>query len=196
MSKVITIPTNRNPFEIMVNNRSYSYQAGASIEVPDEVANAIENALALEPKQGRYLNKFAQLAEGSIAEISAEDFEGITSIESYAFYNNKSLTSVIISNSIFSMESFAFYGCSFLESIRFEDDSKLESLGSNVFDWCAKLAEVYLPETPPTLESVNAFANIKADCVFYCKTQESLDAYKSAENWSALTTPYTFIVKA
>lgn len=195
MSKTITIPTNCNPYVIVINNHVYTYKAGDTVEVPDEVAEAIEDAIELVPKPKRYLSRFAQLADGSISEISVEDLDGVASIATYAFYNHKSLKSVIFPNSIVSIENFAFYGCSGIESIRFEDDSKLENLGTNVFDWCAKLAKVYLPETPPTLASVNAFANIKSDCVFYCKTQESLDAYKSAANWSDLTTPYTFALE-
>lgn len=193
--KTIQIPTNSNPFVVVINSKVYSYAAGDTVEVPDEVAEAIEDAIELAPKYGRYVTRIGQLADGSISEISAEDLDGITSIAAYAFYNHKSIKRVVLSNSITSIENFAFYGCSGIESIRFGDDSKIESLGTNVFDWCAKLAEVYLPLTPPTLASVNAFANIESDCVFYCKTQESLDAYKSAANWSDLATPYTFTLE-
>lgn len=196
MSKTITIPKHNKPFIVNINNREYIYKGGETVEVPDEVAEVIEDALELEPKPKRYLSKLAQLAEGSLTELTTEDLDGIITISDYAFYNNKNLTGVIFPSSIRVIESFAFYGCSSIESIRFGDNSKLESLGNNVFDWCAKLSRVYLPKTPPTLASVNAFANIKADCVFYCKTQESLEAYKSAENWSALSTPYSFVVES
>ena len=52
-----------------------------------------------------------------------------------------------------------------------------------------------MPETPPTLLNVIAFQNINTACVFYCKTQESLEAYKKAANWSTLTGTHTFVVE-
>ena len=194
--KTIQIPTTSNPFIVNINNHAYQYRAGETAEVPDEVAEAIEDALELEPKPKRYPSKLAQLAEGSLMEITEEDLSGISSICSYAFYNIKSIMIATFSDSISAIESFAFYGCSNLETIRFGANSKLDSIGTNAFDWCAKLKSIYLPETPPALASVNAFANIKTGCIFYCKTQESLDAYKAATNWSALTSPYTFMVEA
>ena len=195
--KTITIPKRFGypTLDITINGKEETFSSGVEISVEDSVAEAIENAIALAPELGVPRNRIAQLAEGSLKEITAEDTAGITTISSYAFYNNKSLTSIIFSSGIKVIESFAFYGCSSIESIRFGDSGKLESLGTNAFDWCAKLKSVYLPETPPILASVNAFANIKADCVFYCKTQASLDAYKSAQNWSALTSPYKFVVE-
>ena len=42
MSKVVTIPTCMNPYVVIVNNREYSYTAGETVEVPDEVAEVIE----------------------------------------------------------------------------------------------------------------------------------------------------------
>lgn len=172
MSKVITIPTNRNPFEIMVNNRSYSYQAGASIEVPDEAANAIENALALEPKPERYVTKIGRIAEDSLEEITLEDLEGISAISNCAFYSCKSIKKVTIPNSV-------------------------TTIGNNAFDWCAALNEIYLPEVPPVITNSNVFGTVTIeDRTFYCKTQESLDAYLSASIWGDVFALAKVAVKA
>lgn len=196
MSKSITIPTNCNPYIVVINNHVYTYRAGDSVEVPDEVAEVIEDALELEPKPKRYLNKLAQLAEGGLAEITAGDLDGIANIASFAFYKLMSLTNVAISNSVTTIGECAFFGCNNLVSLRFGDDSKIKSIKSNAFEWCDKMTGVCLPETPPTLENINAFANINADCVFLCKTQESLNAYKVAPNWSTLAGTYSFVVEA
>ena len=161
----------------------------------DIISAELPNAIALAPKQGRSISRLALLAEGSITEITAGDLEGISTIYTYAFYNIKSLTSVTFPSSIISIGEFAFFGCHLLGSIRFGGDSKIEIIGANAFNWCAKLSEVYLPETPPTLADVNAFANINKNCTFYCKTQASLDAYKAADNWSTLTDTYSFVVE-
>ena len=170
MSKTITIPKHNNPFIVNINNREYIYRGGDTIEVPDEVAEAIEDALELEPKPKRYISKFAQLVEGSLPEVTAKDLEEVSKIFTCAFYGNYYLTKVTIPNGI-------------------------TLIGNSAFEWCVNLESVYLPETPPTLDKISAFGNIKPSCVFYCKTQESLDAYKAAPNWSTLTGTYTFVVE-
>jgi hypothetical protein len=40
--KTVTIPNCRNPYVVIVNNKEYSYTAGETVEVPDEVAEVIE----------------------------------------------------------------------------------------------------------------------------------------------------------
>ena len=169
--KTIQIPTTSNPFIVNINNHAYQYRAGETAEVPDEVAEAIEDALELTPAPKSYPSKLAQLVEGSLKEISLEDLAGISTIYNCAFYGNNNLTKASINNGI-------------------------KFIGNSAFEWCTNLSSVYLPKTPPTLGNVNAFANIKTACIFYCKTQESLDAYRAAANWSALAGTYTFVVEA
>lgn len=50
MSKVVTIPKDRNPFVVIVNGVKHSYPAGVSTEVPDEVADVIEKYVGAKPK--------------------------------------------------------------------------------------------------------------------------------------------------
>lgn len=50
MSKVVTIPKDRNPFVVIVNGVKYSYPAGVTTEVPDEVADVIEKYVGAKPK--------------------------------------------------------------------------------------------------------------------------------------------------
>ena len=217
--KTIQIPTTSNPFIVSINNHVYTYRAGSTVEVPDEVAAAIEDALELVPKPKRNPSQIAQIANGTITEITASDLEGIgtiayyafyscpslarieipdsvTSIGEGAFYNCKSLTSVVIPHSVKTIGTNAFTACKLLKTVRFGEDSSLESIGSDAFQWCSVLERVYLPDAPPTLANVGAFQNINKDCVFYCKTQASLEAYKAVANWSTLTGTYTFVVEA
>lgn len=168
--KTITIPEYKNPFIVVINNNVYQYKGGETVEVPDEVAEAIEDALELAPKPKRYLSKFAQLVGGSLSEVTAKDLEEVSKIFTCAFYGNYYLTKVTIPNGI-------------------------TLIGNSAFEWCVNLESVYLPETPPTLDETSAFGNIKSSCVFYCKSQESLNAYKAAENWSTLTGTYSFVVE-
>lgn len=195
MSKTISIPEYNNPFVVNINNKEYIYKAGAVIEVPDEVAEAIEDALELIPKPKRYLSKIAQLAEGTIKEIVPNDLDGITTITDYAFYAIKSLTNVTIPRGIATIGGGAFFSCTNLERVTFEGDSQLNYIKASVFDGCTNLESVFLPTKPPVLSSVNAFSNIKPTCTFYCKDQTSLDAYKAAPIWSTLTGTYSFVVE-
>ena len=168
--KTIQIPMNSNPFTVVINNSVYQYKAGESVEVPDEVAAAIDDALKLEPKPKRYLSRIAQLAEESLEEITEEDLEGISTISNCAFYSCKSLTKVTIPDAI-------------------------TKIGESAFDWCWSLESVYLPKVPPAIVKTNTFGNIKSSCVFYCKTQESMNAYKAAAIWSTLAGTYAFVVE-
>lgn len=48
----ITIPNDvANPFVVIVNGRRYEYEAGVTVEVPDEVAEIIANSISLRPRQ-------------------------------------------------------------------------------------------------------------------------------------------------
>ena len=169
--KTIQIPTTSNPFIVNINNHAYQYRAGETAEVPDEVAEAIEDALELEPKSKIYPSRLALLIEGSLQEITAEDLAGLSTIGYCAFYGNPGLRKVTITQNI-------------------------REIRHTAFAWCSFLSEVYLPETVPTLIDTNAFNGINAACVFYCKSLASLEAYKAAANWSTLAGTYTFRVEA
>lgn len=167
--KTISIPEYNNPFIVNINNKEYIYKAGVTIEVPDEVAEAIEDALELVPKPKIYPSKIAKLTDGSLREITAEDLAGISAIRGCAFYNNVGLEKITIPNNI-------------------------REIGEEAFGWCTKLRKVNLPKVPPTLNT-GVFEGVLKTCVFYCKTQASLDAYKAAPIWSTLTGTYSFVVE-
>lgn len=195
--KTIIIPKSFGypTMEIIANGKHYELKSGEEITVEDHLAEIIENAVALVPKTERYKSRLAQLAEGSISEITLNDLEGADIIVGYAFRNCYSVTSIEIPDGIKSIKQYAFYGCNNVKSIRFGENSRLESIAVGAFDLCANLSKVYLPSAPPILENTNAFTNAKATCVFYCKTQASLDAYKVAPVWSTLTGKYSFVVE-
>ena len=144
----------------------------------------------------RYLSKFAQRVSGNLLKITANDLDGVETIVDSAFRNCTSVTSIEIPDSVKNIKQYAFHTCTGAKSIRFGDNSRLESIGVGAFNWCSGLERVYLPQKPPVLDNINAFDNIKVGCVFYCKTQASLDAYKAATNWSTLAGTYTFTVEA
>ena len=50
MSQTVIIPSCMNPFEITINNHTYSFKAGESVEMPDDVAEVIKHHVDSVPK--------------------------------------------------------------------------------------------------------------------------------------------------
>lgn len=71
----------------------------------------------------------------------------VTSIDVSAFEGCTSMTSVTIPSSVFLINSAAFSKCSSLESVIFENGSKLDSIGRYAFDKCTKLDSFEIPSS-------------------------------------------------
>lgn len=183
MSRSITIPEYKNPFVVIINNNVYQYRGGETVEVPDEVAEAIEDALRLVPKPKRYLSKFAQFANGTLTEIKAEDLEGIEIISTFTFYNNDYLTRVVIPQGVTCIEPSAFSYCSRLTRVTMPDS--ITSINEKAFMDCIVLKSVVLKAKKPPIIEENTFTSVPTTCVFEVPA-ESVEAYKSAQYWSAL----------
>ena len=191
--KTIQIPTTSNPFIVNINNHEYQYRAGETIEVPDDVAAAIEDAMELKPKPKRHISRIGQLAEGSITELTISDLDGAEILTNRAFAHCRSLQWVELPNCITKIGEEAFYGCESLKRITVSNG--VTKICIYAFYNCISLTRIELPVVPPVLDDVNAFTKVKSSCTFYCKTQASLEAYKAAVNWSTLTGTYSFVVE-
>lgn len=84
--------------------------------------------------------KFAQLVDGTISEVTAEDLKDVASIRERAFYNCNVLTSVTIGNSVTSIGSYAFSYCSGLTSVTIPDS--VISIGRYAFSYCSGLTSI------------------------------------------------------
>lgn len=62
--KTVTIPTCANPFVVIVNGIKYTYPAGATMEVPDDVAEVIEQHEEAKPEPAPVAPPFASGASG------------------------------------------------------------------------------------------------------------------------------------
>ncbi len=208
MSRSITIPEYKNPFVVIINNTVYEYKGGETVEVPDEVAEAIEDALEEIPKPKRYLSLFALRTQGNIENIAAVDLDGCTVISAYSFYMCENLLTVNIPSSVVSLRDRSFGTCYNLKTVSFAEDSQLETIEGNAFAYDYRLNTINIPKgvktigessfayckglsrvtlkaiAPPTIQA-NTFLDVPTTCVIEVPA-ESVDAYKAAPNWSAL----------
>lgn len=62
--KTVTIPTCANPFVVIVNGIKYTYPAGATMEVPDDVAEVIEQHEEAKTEPAPVAPPFASVPSG------------------------------------------------------------------------------------------------------------------------------------
>ena len=106
----------------------------------------------------------------------------VTSLGQSCFENCSSLTGISIPDSVTSLGNSCFGDCSGLTSVTIPE--YVTSLGNWCFAYSPRLASVTCKATtPPTLGGL-AFYQTHSTMVIYVPA-ESVDAYKSATNWSS-----------
>jgi hypothetical protein len=105
--------------------------------------------------------------------------DSVTSIESRAFENCSSLSSVDIPDSVTSIESRAFANCSSLASV--DIPNSVTSIGHGAFEYCSSLKEIKV-----TMENQN-YADL--DGVLFSKDIRWLIQYPAGKENSAYTIP-------
>lgn len=110
--------------------------------------------------------------------------DSVTSIGKGAFAYCNSLKTLIIPDSVITIGEGALDNAYSLTSLTVPDS--VTTIGVTAFRSCNGMGEYYfLGTTPPTL-GASSFSNIRSDCKIYVPTT-SVDAYKSASNWSTYT---------
>ena len=104
-----------------------------------------------ESSGGGSSDKFAQLVNGTITELTAEDLAGVTQIRSYGFYRCNSLTSVTISNGVTSIGAYAFNECSGLTSVTI--GNSVTYIGERAFYGCGSLTSVTISNGVTSIDS-------------------------------------------
>lgn len=109
----------------------------------------------------KILGKYSLSCNANLREVILED--GIESIGSSidtsgVFYNNPSLTSIIIPDSVTTIGYMSFYECTNLSHCKLPVNSKFTTVGGHAFNGCRSLSQIYFPANVTILESF-AFAN-------------------------------------
>lgn len=205
--KTIQIPTNKNPYTVAINNSVYRYPAGQIAEVPDEVAEAIADALELAPKVEIKLSRMAELASKSITAVTADDLAGVTEIGNYAFSYCMQLTDFSFAESITTIGVSAFAYCYALKRITIPDH--ISTIKTYAFSKCTALTDITIGKGVTSIESfafnlvgksksatyriLNPTPPVIEADVFHADSIAKIivpkgcsGAYKAAANWSAL----------
>lgn len=106
----------------------------------------------------------------------------VSTIESNMFSNCQNLANVKLPSNIKALSMNMFSNCTGLTSITIPNS--VTGIGSNTFNGCTGLMEVIVEAVTPPRIQANTFNNVPADCDFYVPLG-SVEAYKSATNWSA-----------
>ena len=107
----------------------------------------------------------------------------MTSINNNAFRNCKSLTNIVISDSLTQIKGYAFYNCYKLTSLIIpENVTNIETRVFYIGTGINKATIIFKPTTPPTITS-NTFDTTTLNKIYV--PSASVEAYKTATNWVA-----------
>ena len=176
--------------------------------------NEDKTTVSVTSGQGKYEAKLT--VPGRI--LADGKYYSVTSVENFAFFNCKKLSSIFLNNSITYVGRFAFADCSGLTSVRLpsnitaiedytfsnctslseiEIPGKVTSIGEGAFVGCSNLQSISLP-TRTTFVGMRAFADCKALTTVNLNDKlEVIDdnAFEECESLTSVTIPnsVTFI---
>lgn len=149
-------------------------------------------------------NKLAQLAEGTLTEITAEDLDGATVITQHAFYYSN-ITSIVIPDSVTEIGNYSLQNCLYLRDVTI--GNSVTVIGYSALQSCGRLISITIPgsvteiknftlhigsstnkatitflsTTPPTIQYNTIGSNVEKIIV----PKGCGNVYKSATNFSA-----------
>lgn len=111
----------------------------------------------------------------------------VTSIGKKAFHHSKSLTSVVIPESVTKIDEFAFSFCSSLTSVTIPNS--VTEIGNSAFNECSSLTSITIPESVTKI-GFFAFNNCKSLCHIYSRSSTppacSRDTFKNIDTNKAI----------
>lgn len=166
-----------------------------SVEIPSSVENIAAYAFAycdglISLTIGNGVKTVGEYAFYSCYALSSITIpNSVESIGKNAFLLAKSATSLTIGNSVKSIGEHAFYRCYMLNSITIP--GSVESIDKDAFGYCTSLTSVTCETENPPTAGTGIFADSDSLTHIYVPA-ESVEAYKTATNWSV----YEAIIEA
>jgi hypothetical protein len=110
-------------------------------------------------------DKFHQFIQGTLTEVTAEDFSGTTVLRSYTFYNHPALERVEFAEDLWDVGSNTFKGCQKLETVDFSKCTRVRYLNSYSFQDCISLREIVVKSTveridPGTFQGCTSLSSV------------------------------------
>ena len=156
MSQTVTIPSCMNPFEVTINNHTYSFKSGESVELPDEVAEVINHHVDSVPKP---LEKEEEVPGGG----SSIDIQPLNVTENGTYIAPEgtaySPVEVNVASSCGGENKLIQILNKTVVELTEEDLRGTTNIGKYAFDECSSLEKVMIPSTV-TYIGERAFNNV------------------------------------
>ena len=165
----------------------YYSQTLETISLPDTITTigirAFRDCVKLKPFPLPPL--LTEISDYMLSSLTWEELfvhEGITRIGTGACFNMQKLKTCSLPNSLQTIDPYAFESCTSLTKIHLKGN--VQYIGYGAFIRSSKLSKVIIDAiTPPTLGDKTAFNSTASNRLIYVP-DASVDAYKSATNWS------------
>ena len=175
----------------LINNinlfASWSYSAYFDINIHPYGAGANECSIT----KFNYVESMSTIVIIPETVIYLENTYTITSIDSHAFYNCSSLTSITIPNNVTYIGSYAFSGCSSLTSITIPNS--VTSIDWCAFYNCSSLTSITLPDTITSIgeSAFTGCSSLTSITIPNSVTSIGRYAFSDCSNLTSITLPDT-----
>jgi hypothetical protein len=191
-SGAIVIPEGITKISAVAFRRAMNDYGNASIDGNAKITSVRFPASLVELETIRDVGAFSRCFGLTMVDMSAA--AALTAINSRAFSGCTALNSVSFPPNLQSIGDYAFYACSAASFVEIDLPATVTSIGAQAFSACDGLTTLTTrAATPPALDA-SALPMIRTELIpdwwlgnawehFYVPSG-SVDAYKSAENWS------------
>ena len=160
MARTVVIPDYVKPnYTVTVNGKKHTFPSGQAVEVPDGIAEIIENDIALDPQKDPAAKlDVGKALRGIISRTITEAIvpSGVTKIGNGAFIYCNPLQKVLLPESLTVIELNAFRNCIKLTEIVIP--AAVTTIGEGAFSYCSKLTAATFLGTPTSINET-AFSN-------------------------------------